>query len=166
MIRAGFAAALGLLLATTAARAETAPVTASAETQHFREELTIGPMEQMYTQTEAARLKPKSGEIMLSGHMMPMSTNMPSGMMAMHLEVHVLAKSDGKPVQNGRVAITLIDLKVGKPVPLPVAVMYGIDEGMADTHYGNNVMLSPGRHRVLVSVNGERATFEVDVPEM
>jgi hypothetical protein len=164
MIRAAFAAAL--LLTTATARAQTAPITASAETQHFREELTIGPMEQMYTQAEAARLKPKSGEIMLSGHMMPMSTTMPTGMMAMHLEVHVLAKADGKPVQNARIAITLIDLKVGKPVPLPVVIMYGIDEGMADTHYGNNVMLSPGRHRVLVSVNGERATFEVDVPMM
>ncbi len=42
--------------------------------------------------------------------------------------------------------------------------MYGIKEGIPDTHYGNNVSLPPGNYTVAITVNAEKAEFTVTVP--
>jgi hypothetical protein len=162
------AAGLGLLLATPASHAAMAPIVQDAETQHFQMELTVGPMEHMYTQSQAARLKPKDGEVMMSGHMAPMSvtSSTPTGMGMRHLELSVVNKDDGSPVPNAKVSITIVDSMSTQPMIVPVAVMHGVDEDETMLHYGNNVMLTPGHHRVIVSVNGDRATFDVNIPMM
>jgi uncharacterized protein involved in high-affinity Fe2+ transport len=42
--------------------------------------------------------------------------------------------------------------------------MYGIKEGPADTHYGDNVSLPAGNYEVDIMVNGEKAQFTVAIP--
>jgi len=37
--------------------------------------------------------------------------------------------------------------------------MYGVREGLADTHFGNNVALGSGQYRVMVRVERATATF-------
>ena len=162
------AAGLAVLLASPLARAAMTPITLDAETPHYQMEMTIGPSELMYTEAQAARLKPKAGEVMVSGHMAPMSVTQstPTGMGMRHLEVRMTKKDDGSPVANAKVSITVIDSMATQPVIVPVAVMHGVDEDADMVHYGNNVMLSPGHHRVIVTVNGERATFDVNIPMM
>jgi hypothetical protein len=49
--------------------AATTPVQATAEAGNYRLELDIGDPEQMYSKADAARQKPTSGEIMVSGQM-------------------------------------------------------------------------------------------------
>jgi hypothetical protein len=143
-----------------------APIVQDAETPHYQMELTVGPVERMYTQFQAARLKPKEGEVIMSGHMAPMSvtSSTPTGVGMRHLELQVTNKDDGSPVPNAKVSITIIDSMSTQPVIVPVAVMHGVDEDETMLHYGNNVMLSPGHHRVIVTVNGDRATFDVNIP--
>jgi hypothetical protein len=171
MARAAFlpvAAGLGLLLGSAASQAAMAPIVQDAETQHYQMELTIGPMERMYTEAQAARLKPGDGEVMISGHLAPgsITSSAPTGMGMRHLELQVTNKDDGSPVPKAKVSITLIDSMASAPVVVPVAVMHGVGEDATMLSYGNNVMLSPGHHRVIVTVNGDRATFDVIVPMM
>jgi len=45
-------------------------------------------------------------------------------------------------------------------------MMYGVKEGQADWHYGNNVSMPPGTYTVKVVVNGEQALFHVTIPKM
>jgi hypothetical protein len=168
MVRAASLSMVGLLFAVAAARAAMAPIVQDAETTHYQMELTIGPMEHMYSQAQAARLKPKEGEVMLRGHMTPGSAtaSMPTGVGMRHVELQVTNKDDGSPVPNAKVSITVIDSMDAAPVVVPIAVMHGVDEDETMLHYGNNVMLSPGHHRFVVTVNGDRATFDVNVPMM
>ena len=167
MLRAHFLA-LGLLFAAPAAYAAMTPIVQDAETAHFQMELTVGPMEHMFTQAQAARLKPKEGEVMMQGHLTPGSAtaSWPTGTGMRHVELQVSNKDDGAPVPNAKVSITIIDSMDTAPVVVPVAVMHGVDEDATMLHYGNNVMLAPGHHRVVVTVNGDRATFDVNIPMM
>jgi len=161
-IAAGFAALLA------AAPAPAAPVKATMETQHYRLELDIGANEKMYSKAEADKTKPPSGEIMVSGAMagMPMNQAMPDGIAPRHLEVHVVSKASGKTVRDAQVSISITDAAGTQITVVPIAAMYGIQEGPEDWHYGNNVMIAPGEYRVLVTANGEQASFEVTLPAM
>ncbi len=49
---------------------------------------------------------------------------------------------------------------------IPVATMYGVKEGLADWHYGNDESMPPGDYDVAVVVSGEQAVFHVTVPKM
>jgi hypothetical protein len=163
-------------------RAAMAPVQATAETATYRLELDIGDPEQMYGKADVARLKPTSGEIMVSGQMaggMPGMSPSPSmhGMPGMssdggmpadpamrHLELHVRSKSTGKAVRNAKVSITVTD-SAGQQIIVPIAVMYGIAEGQEDWHYGNNVRLPAGQYGVQVSANQKTAHFDVTIAD-
>jgi hypothetical protein len=46
---------------------------------------------------------------------------------------------------------------------VPMATMYGIKEGMADFHFGNNLALLAGRYQIVTKVNQTTATFKVTV---
>lgn len=145
------------------------PVTARAETAHYRLVLQIGPEEKMYTRAEATRMHATSGEVMVSGKMADM--DMKGGMSGMamdtrHLEVHVTDRATGRVVTNATCRITVTDDATGKAQVVPVAAMYGVKEGPSDWHYGNNVMMPPGPYTVTVVVNGEHATFRVTIPKM
>jgi len=136
----------------------TIPVTAGA----YRITLMIGPREAMYTQAQARRTHPTTGEIMLRGVMMGgmgMGMDMPNR----HLEVHVLDRRAMRPVSNPMVSITYqaTSPMMMRPVQVPVAVMVGVSMNMSDIHYGNNVYMPAGTYRVSVHVNTAYATYTV-----
>lgn len=157
------------------AAAEEAPIALHKTTADYRLELDIGPPAHMYSPEQAARLKPTSGEIMVSGHMVAMTKGAMGGGGDMqsaspaspawrHLELHVWSKANGDVVKNAKVTIRVSDLGTGKTETLPISVMYGIDAGESDWHYGNNVMMPPGHWQVSTTVNGESASFDVTMP--
>jgi hypothetical protein len=121
--------------------------------------LSIGPTETMYTPAEAKSKHPRSGEVMLAGKMvggmagMDMSTGPQR-----HLEVHI-CRAGGQVVTGAHPMITVYGAMV------PVAVMEGVGQGVADYHYGNNVNLRTGQKvTVVVKLNGRTATFRTTVP--
>jgi len=153
------------LVGSSAVAAELALIRQQASTARCRLELQIGPTEKMFTPAEVAAKHPTEGEVMVSGKM-----SMTTGGMSMemgdtrHLEVHVYALADGKVVTNAHVAIALTDASSKKADEVAIAKMYGIKEGIPDTHYGNNVSLPPGTYSIAVTVNGEKAAFTVAIP--
>lgn len=123
--------------------------------------LRIGPLEQMYTQNEARKKHPKSGEVMLRGTMAMGGMGMGGPMPNHHLELHVLMRSTKAVVTDAMVAIT-IETTAGKVLThVPIAVMRGVTAGPSDTHYGNNVSLKDGTYVVAVQVEHTSATFKV-----
>jgi hypothetical protein len=158
-------------------RAATTPVQATAETGDYRLEPHIGDREQMYSETDAERLKPISGEIMVSGQtaggigdMEGMSGMSPGGSMqtdpAMrHLELHVRSKATGRAVRDVNVGVIIADAAGSQQMVVPIAAIYGISEGQDDWHYGNNIRLLPGHYVVLISANREAARFDVTIAD-
>ncbi len=160
---------IGIVALTAQARADDL-VTAESKTQHYRLTLQIGPTETMYTEAEAKAKHPISGEIMLSGKMagqMPGMGSARSGMMPMsgmrHVELHVYTLSTGKVLTDARVTIALTGADK-KRHTVPIARMYGVGDGLADLHYGNNMAVDAGSYAVDATVNGEAAHFSVTVP--
>ena len=87
-----------------------------------------------------------------------------------HLVVHVYSTSTGKAVQHARVAMRYQALTEGgapaatPPIVVPVVEMRMQGGGTESTHYGNNVLMPPGRYRVTVTVNAVGPTsFDVSV---
>ena len=122
--------------------------------------LSIGPTEAMYTPAEVKSKHPKSGEVMLAGKMVGgmAGMDMTTGPQR-HLEVHI-CKTGGQVVTGAHPTITVDGAMV------PVAVMEGVGEGVADYHYGNNVSLKTGQKvTVVVKLNGQTATFHATVPK-
>lgn len=118
----------------------------------------------MFTPAEVAAKHPTEGEVMVGGKMTMTTGGMSMEMGDTHLEVHVYALADGKVVTNAHVAIAVTDTSSKKVDEVAIAKMYGIKEGIPDTHYGNNVSLPPGTYSIAVTVNGERAAFTVAIP--
>jgi len=139
------------------------PIMQKAQTKSYSLLLQIGPEEKMYSEAEAAKTHPTSGEVMVSGTMMSMAG---MAMDVRHLEVHVVSRATGKVVTTAKVSITVTDKATRKSTVIPVAAMYGVKEGKSDWHYGNNVSMPPGTYTVRVVVNGERATFALIIPKM
>lgn len=176
-------------------------ITQRVLTTHYLMVLDIVPPQQMYTRSQVASLTPAqkaSGEVMISGTMVPYPGMSMSGMKGMggmgsttttaksmgamkgmgstaataptsyyrHLEVHVCSRSTGKVVTGGHPSITLVDDTAhGMTSVVPVAVMEGIEAGVADYHYGNNVIMPPGRNFTVNVVFGtDRASFHVSTP--
>jgi hypothetical protein len=142
-----------------------------SQTQRYRLVLQIGPTETMYTAAEAKAKHPTSGEIMQSGKMtggMPGMGHAMADMTPMpdlrHVELHVYARDTSKPVSDARVAITLMGAD-RKRRAVSIARMYGVEEGLGDVHYGNNMALPAGAYTVDATVNGEHARFCLTVPQ-
>ena len=97
---------------------------------------------------------------MISGKMVGGMAGMDMGSGSQrHLEVHICS-AGGKVVTGAHPSITVNGSMV------PIAVMYGLDEGRADTHYGNNVDLKTGQKvKVVVKLNGKTAIFDTTVPK-
>jgi hypothetical protein len=131
-----------------------------ATTAHHLFALDVGPMEAMYSPSEAKAKHPGGGEIMLGGAM----SNVPGPPApARHLEVHICSKDGSQVVQNANPVITLADLTSnGRPLSIPVAVMEAVGQGVADLHYGNNVLM-PADHTYLVTViaGADTAAFQL-----
>jgi len=147
------------------------PITQTGTTMHYRLMLQIGPMETMYSKADATKMHPTAGEIMVGGAMaMPGGTMAgQTGPMAMdtrHLEVHVTSLATGKVVTDAMCQITLTNEATKTSQTVPIAMMYGVKEGPADWHYGNNISIPSGTYAVTVVVNGEHALFHVTIPKM
>jgi len=155
------------IVASPVVAAELTSITQEGQTAHYRLELQIGPTEKMFTPAEVKAKHPTDGEVMVGGKM---SMGMPMAMMSMateetrHLEVHVYSLENGKVVTSAQVAIAVTDTSSKKVEDVATVKMYGIQEGIPDTHYGNNVSLPPGSYGITVTVNGEKAAFEVAIP--
>ena len=151
------------------ARADEAPAKQEVITPHYRLVLRIGPTETMYTAAEARMHHPTSGEIMVGGRMADEMPGMAHGSNGKndpdrrHLELHVYSRATGKIVVEAHVTIAVSGADK-KSLSVPIARMYGIDEGPDDMHYGNNVVLRPGAYSVRAAVNGERARFAISLP--
>jgi hypothetical protein len=131
-----------------------------ATTAHDLIALDVGPMETMYSQSEAAVKHPTSGEIMLGGAM-----SNATGSSVRHLEVHICSKDGSQVVRNASPSISLTDTTAnGAPQTVPVAVMQGVGQGVADLHYGNNVSMPAGHtYLAIVSLGADRAGFSFTV---
>ena len=105
----------------------------------------------------------KHGEMMLRGTM-SMGPAMTGGPIR-HLEVQICTGATHAVVTTARPRIVVKDTTKHRLLTLPVSVMEGIGEGVADLHYGNNVAM-PANHRfvVVVAWKGERATFHLVLP--
>ena len=135
-----------------------------ATTGSFRFALRVGMSEKMYTPAQVKAMHPKTGEVMLRGHMSMGGMSM--GGTRRHLEVQICSKPTNSVITNANPTITLRDNTAhGKTRTVPIAVMRGIGKGTADLHYGNNVRM-PGGHRftVTVKLKGEHAIFHVMSP--
>ncbi len=156
-------------LAATAAPAATeagcpsGPGVQSAKTASYVITLRAGPPEEMHTSAEVKAKHLKTGEVMVGGQMM-MGNMMDMSMR--HLEAHICSRSTGRVVGNAHPVMTLVDLAAGgKPRAVPIAMMYGIEEGPSDMHYGNNVTMPAGHtFKVAVTVSGQRALFRLRRP--
>ena len=79
-----------------------------------------------------------------------------------HLVVFI--KKNGKPVENAQVNITYTRSEWGHWKRLPVVRMHVAGKGPETTHFGNNVLLKPGKYRVEVRVDHKvKSHFMVDV---
>ena len=136
-----------------------------AVTASYRFALRIGATEKMYTPSQVRTMHPKDGEVMLRGSMSMGGMSMGPSMR--HLEVQICAQKTRVVITNANPTIVVTDnTDKGMATKVPVAVMEGIGEGVADLHYGNNVMITGG-HRVTITVSleGERAVFHLTMPK-
>jgi hypothetical protein len=135
----------------------------SALTRHYRFTLLIGEVENMYMPRQVRANHLKQGEMMLRGTM-TMDAALAGGPIR-HLEVQICTGARQAVVTRAHPRIVVDDTTEGKVVTLPVSVMEGIGEGVADLHYGNNVAMDAG-HRFIVTVTWrhERATFHFILP--
>lgn len=80
-----------------------------------------------------------------------------------HPNHHMVAfiKENGAPVENARVKIRYRQLSpmMGAWKRLPVVRMHVSGKGLGTTHYGNNVMLNPGKYEARVTVNGKASSL-------
>ena len=124
--------------------------------------LSVGPKETMYTVAEVKAKHPTSGEVMLDDSMAMGGMSMGAG--NRHLEVQVKSRKTNRVLSLKPSSITLTDTSAMSGMAmadkLHVMAMYGVNEGMSDLHYGNNVKLTAGHmYKVVVIVKGEKATF-------
>lgn len=105
----------------------------------------------------------KTGEVMLGGSMAGM--RFAAGTIPRHVEVHICNRATGKVVTRAMPSITLVAQSGGRPEQVPVMVMQGIESGVSDLHYGNNVPMRRGvTYVVVVRTGGERAAFRFRLP--
>jgi hypothetical protein len=134
-----------------------------AKTASYRLALVIGPRQEMYMPSEVQDRKLKKGQVMLGGSM-AMIDNVPAGMRIYDVQVHVCTKS-GAVVTQLKPTIA-VQAAGGKSANVPVAMMAAIGKGLADYHYGNDVVLKPGgKVTVTVTIKGQRAVFQATAPK-
>jgi hypothetical protein len=136
-----------------------APGKRRAASRHYVFTLRVGPAQNMYMRYQVRASHPKHGEEMLRGKMTT-DASMLTGGPVRHVEVQICARATRAVVTNASPKIIVHDLTKNTVVSLPVAVMEGIGEGVADLHYGNNVAI-PRRHPLIITASWrrERAVF-------
>jgi hypothetical protein len=131
-----------------------------ALTPSYRYALLIGPVEDMFMPRQVRATHPKHGEVMLGGTMT--GAEMLTGGPIRHLEIQICTRRTRAVVTAASPTIVVRDQTLKRTERLPIAVMEGIGEGVADLHYGNNVAM-PAWHRYVVAVSwrGERVRFQL-----
>lgn len=132
----------------------------NATTQHYKLSLLIGLPAQMLSMNQTGNAT--SGEVMVRGEMAIMVGMNVTGMY--HLEIHVYNLTTGVVLSNMNVTIHIVNDNTNQTENVPVAVMYDVTIGPSDTHFGNNVSLSPGNYTVIVNVSADTATFHITIP--
>ena len=163
MVAGGFALAPAASSHSAAVGCKPEPRKRIVNGRDFRFTLLVGNAENMYMPYQVRASHPKHGEVMLRGSMTPVAMLM--GGPIRHLEVQICARTTRAVVTNANPKIVVNDTTKGKAVTLPISVMEGIGEGVADLHYGNNLAM-PARHRFIVTVtwSGSRAIFHFVSP--
>lgn len=150
---------------TAATGCKSEPGTHTAVTPSYRMVLRIGMPEKMYTLAQVSKMHPKSGEVMVGGSMMG-TGGMSMGGAMRHVEVQICSRSRNAVLANANPTIVIVDTSARMTMKMTVAMMRGVDAGMEDMHYGNNVAMSAGHAFVVkVSLKGERAVFHVRMPK-
>ena len=155
---------------TTVVRNQFAGITEVASTGSYDLTLEVGPLQPMYTPAQVSSQHPRAGEVMFTGQMA-----MPPGMASMqsmagmsapgwyHLEVHFFDRTSGYPVRGLDPVITVVRVATGQAQTVSIVTMQGLNEGPRDFHYGNNVELPKGRHRVTATASEQTGSFDITV---
>jgi hypothetical protein len=155
---------------TTVVKNQFAGITKVGSTGSFNLSFEVGPLQPMYTPQQQATQHPKAGEVMFTGQMV-----MPPGMADMesmagmsapnwyHLEVHFYDRTSGYPVKGLSPVVTVANTATGQAQTVPIVTMQGLNEGVRDFHYGNNIELPKGRYHVTAAANGEAGEFDIAV---
>jgi hypothetical protein len=131
-------------------------------TANYRLTLEIGPPETMLAMCQVTG-SAISGEVMVSGQMTdPSPTSMQGAIY--HLELHIYDIKTGATVvlPDDQITITVTNSS-GLSRTVPISEMFGVQEGVTDLHYGNNVLLTSGSYIVGVNVGGEKASFSTNI---
>jgi hypothetical protein len=155
---------------TTVVKNQFAGITEVGTTTSWNLSLEVGPLQPMYTPQQQATQHPRQGEVMFTGQMVmpPGMANMQSmaGMSApnwYHMEVHYYDKTTGYPVKGLDPVVTVTSAATGQAQTLPIVTMQGLNEGVRDFHYGNNIELPKGRYHVTTVANGQTDSFDITV---
>ena len=151
-----------LILGAGAANADDAMQTKAAGA--YRVELHVLPAEPFFSKQDVISKNVQEG-MEIEGGAAPVALGADSHPNH-HLVVHVFGKDTGKVVADAVVTMNFASLAsagkpTGAPVEVPVVVMQAIGKGPASTHYGNNVTMPAGHYSVAVTVNGQKAVFDV-----
>jgi hypothetical protein len=155
---------------TTVVKNQFAGITKVGSTGSYNLTLEVGSLQPMYTPQQQATQHPRAGEVMFTGQMV-----MPPGMAKMesmagmsapnwyHLEVHFYDKTSGYPVKGLSPVVTVTSTATGQAQTVPIVTMQGLNEGVRDFHYGNNIELPKGQYHVTAVANGETGAFDIAV---
>lgn len=121
--------------------------------------LRVRSPQRIFTKAEAARLRPKKGELISRGALTDQArAGSPS---QTHVSVHILDRASGHAVWKPYPLRARLGQANGTPGrPAAVALMQGIGKDACDRHYGTNVRLEPGqRYRLNATLGTETVTF-------
>jgi hypothetical protein len=135
------------------------PFNSNATTKDYKLEFEIGPPANMLKMGQVTN-STTPGEVMVAGQMSPMIMTGHT----YHLELHVFNIKTGatEVVPTSSVHITVTSPS-GTKITVPIAEMFDIGQGPIDFHYGNNVVLAPGKSTVYTSVGSENKSFNVTI---
>ena len=121
----------------------------------------------MYAPAQVKAKHPKSGEVMLGGEMAMMGAARPGRPSTTSRSTSASRTARLRRSSSRRSSIDDPKAMMGmERSTLPVAIMQGVGEGIADYHYGNELALTPGHAiTVTVTVKGQRAVFHAKVPK-
>lgn len=158
-----FVAMATMLFAILPAAAEA--VQQSQNAGGYRVELELLPLQPIYTRKQVESDHINSGMVIVGAE--------PTGFAATpksnhHVIVRVLDEKTGSPVTDAKVDLYVQPFNSEGELTtdlssIPVVKMETLGPGPSSTHYGNNLLLSSGRYRFSVVVNGMDLTFFMDI---
>jgi hypothetical protein len=140
----------------------TSPIIQNKTTSNYKLILQLGHPETMLAMCQVTN-STISGEVMVSGKMIDETPMGMHGTMY-HLELHIYDIKTGATIALPVHEITItITNSSGMSRSVPIAEMFGVQGGLTDLHYGNNVQFASGSYSIVVSVAGENASFPTNI---